>query len=52
MTKFVTGHRGTLSEIKPRLFTSCFNRANNKAKSDYWGGRKILLFFRVYGLTT
>ena len=35
MTKFVTSQRQILAEIKPRLFTSCFNRANEKAKFDY-----------------
>ena len=39
---------GVPSKIEPRLFTSCFN--NDRVKFDYWGGRKILLFFCLYGL--
>ena len=38
----MTGHPGVPSKMKPRLFTSCFNRASNSAKFDYWGGRKTL----------
>ena len=48
----VTRHRRIPSKIKARMFTSCFNKANDRAKSDYWGGRKTLLLFLVYGLMT
>ena len=34
------------------LFTSCFNRTNDRVMFDYWGGRKTLLFFHRYGLMT
>ena len=45
VTKFMTAHRQIPSKIKPRLFTLCFNRANDRAKFDYWGFEKTLLFF-------
>ena len=32
-----------LQKIKPCFFTSCFNRANGRAKFDYWCERKIVL---------
>ena len=32
MTKFVTCHRQIPSKIEPRLFTSYFNRANDRVK--------------------
>ena len=38
----MTGHRQIPSKIKHHLFTSYFNRANDRAKFDYWGGRKAL----------
>ena len=25
------------------MFTSCFNKANSKAKFGYWGGKKLLV---------
>ena len=31
---------GYLPKIKPRFFTSCLNRAYDRAKFDYWGERK------------
>ena len=36
----MTGHHEIPLKIKPFLFTSCLNRANDRAKFDYWGGRK------------
>ena len=39
-------------KTKPREFISYFNRDNNRAKVDYWAGRKTLLYFRLYGLMT
>ena len=48
----MTGHHQIPSKIKPRLFTSRFTRANDKAKFDYWDGRKILLFLSLYSLMT
>ena len=44
----MTGHRRIPSKIKPRLFNSLFNKANDRAKFGYWGGRKTLLFFCLY----
>ena len=41
----MTGHRRIPSKIKPRLFISLFNKANDRAKFDYRGGRKTLLLF-------
>ena len=41
-------HLPVPSKIKPRLFTSCFITANDRAKFDYWGGRKTLLFYIVW----
>ena len=46
------GHRWRRSKLKPRLFTSYFNRANDRAKFDYWEGKKTLLLFRLYRLMT
>ena len=43
VAKFLKGHRWIPFKIKPRLFTSYFNRANDRAKFDYWGGRETLL---------
>ena len=34
LTKFMTGHRQTLLKVKPYSFTSCFNKANGRAKID------------------
>ena len=31
-----------------RVSNSYFNRANDRLKFDYWGGRKILFYFRLY----
>ena len=50
VTMFVTRHRRIPSKIKPRLFTSCLNRTNDRTRFEYWGGRKILLLFHLYGL--
>ena len=50
VTKFMTGHRWIRSKIKLNLFTSCLNRTNFREKFDYSGGRKTLLYFRLYGL--
>ena len=36
----MTSHGLIPSKIKSRLFTSCLNRANDRGKFDYWGGRK------------
>ena len=47
----MTGHQDTF-KIKPRLFISLLNRANDRAKLDYGGGKKTLLFLRLYGLMT
>ena len=52
ITKFIIGHFRRPSKLKPQLFTSYFNRANDRVKFDYWGGRKTLLFFRLYRLMT
>ena len=41
-----------LQKLKCRLFTLCFNRANDRAKFDYRGRRKKLLSFRLCGLMT
>ena len=41
----MTGHSRIPSKIQPRLFISLFNKANNRAKFYYWGGRKTLLLF-------
>ena len=45
----MAGHRRTSSKIKPRLFTPCFNTASDRAKFDYLGGRKTLMFFWWHG---
>ena len=52
VTKFMTTHYRILWKIKSRVSTSCSNKANDGAKFDYWGGRKTLLYFRIYGLVT
>ena len=39
-------------KVKPHVFTSCFITANDRAKFDYWSGRKTLLYFCLYGLMT
>ena len=44
----MTDYHWIPSKIKPYLFTSCFNRANDRAKFNYWGGRKTLLFFCLW----
>ena len=44
MTKFIKDQLGKSSETKPRLFT-CLNRANDIAKFDCWGGKKLIVFF-------
>ena len=44
------GHRRIPSKIKLHLFTSCFNRANDRKKFVCWGGIKTWLLFRLYGL--
>ena len=38
------GYRRIISKIKPRLFTSCLNRGNDRAKLGYWGWRKIFCY--------
>ena len=45
ITNLMTGHR-------LQNYTLCFNRANDRAKFDYWGGRKTLLFFRLHSFMT
>ena len=53
VAKFITVYYDRIPwKIKSCVFTSYFNRANDWAKFDCWGGRKTLLYFRLYGLMT
>ena len=36
----MTAHCQMPSKTKPRFFISCLNRTNDRAKFDYWDGKK------------
>ena len=42
VTKFMAGHHQTPSKLKPYFFTSCFNKAKDRAEIGQWRGRKTL----------
>ena len=39
----MTGRHRIPSKIKPLLFTSCLNRANDRAKFDYWDQKEVII---------